>query len=128
MLRRLITLILVFAITFFGITPSASAMPANPFSEIGESLSSTGEQVGYVIKYPIDGVKRCFIEQPENGLEEITCEFLKVGAAVSVCYAIDGIASIPFPPAAALLPVCNVITLGSIGSKKFIEKGLKYIH
>lgn len=127
MLRRAVTLILVFAIVFFGITPSASAMPANTLPETGELSLSTGEKAGYFIKGTTDGVKRCFVGQPENGLEEVSCDFLKAGTVVAACYGIDALASLAFPPAVALLPVCDIVSLGAIGGKKVFDKGLKYI-
>lgn len=136
MLRRVITLVLVLTIAFFGITPPASAMPANPLPEIGESFSSTGEQVGYIIKDATDGVKRCFVGKPDSQLmEEVSCDALKnslstileVGMVAGACYALDAAASAAFPPAIALAPYCSMVGLGGMGGKKIFERGLKFI-
>lgn len=131
MLRRAITLILVFAIAFFGIMPSASAMPANPLPEKGNSLSSPDEPVVHVLKDGANGVKRCFVGNPENGLEEVSCNVLKfwleIGMVAGTCYALDAAASAAFPPAIVLAPYCSAIGLGGMGGKKVFERGLKFI-
>lgn len=137
MLRRVITLVLVLTIAFFGITPSASAMPANPYSEIGESFSSTSEQVGYVIKDATGSVKKCLVGEPgSKNVERVSCDWLiksldfvsDVVITAGTCYALDAAASAAFPPAIALAPYCNAIGLGSMGGRKILKNGLKYIH
>ena len=45
-----------------------------------------------------------------------------IGEAI-VCYSIDGIATVAFPPAAALSPFCSAI--GAVGGGSAIVKGVK---
>lgn len=61
--------------------------------------------------------KRCFLDEngPKNGLEQVSCNAVKqvtevgltVGLSIGICYFADTIATVLFPPAAALAPVCN---------------------
>lgn len=66
-------------------------------------------------------IQKCLFSQPESGVEEVACGVAKTvaeaGIVVAACYVADAIATVPFPPAAVLAPMCNALGLTMAGKK-----------
>lgn len=64
-------------------------------------------------------VKKCLLSQPKSGLGEIVCDAGKTvataGIVISTCLAADFLASGIFPPALALAPACNFLSVTTAG-------------
>jgi hypothetical protein len=124
MVRRLLAIILV-AIALFIATPQPSYASEYPsmtlswhYTEIPQSSS------GFL--------QNCWKGEPQNFLEETLCDSVKqgvmtlgsAGVVVGTCYVADALAASVFPPAAALLPVCNAAG-GMVGGSGLIRGGIK---
>lgn len=125
MLRRLFAFILSFVIVM-GVARPAVAITIDP-SVIKDGLSTLTQRSGQVLKDTSGLVTKCFLETPENGLEEVSCNLLKSGVETGVvivsCYIASTAATTVFPPAAAVTPLCSSVGIGGEG----VEKGLKFL-
>ncbi len=136
MFRSLIALTLAFVIAISGIVKPAYADSRNLSSEsanshmvvnnqgdgnsvnISGSFNSVGDNTPQEKSNPfLDGVIRGVMET--GGLV--------IGGAV-VCYGIDGIAALLFPPAAALSALCPTVGMGNVlSSGNLISQGAKAV-
>lgn len=125
MLRRLFAFVLSF-IVVMGMARPATALTVDP-SVIKDGLSAFTQRSSQVLKGSSRLVTKCFLETPENGLEEVSCNLLKSGVETGVvigsCYIASTAATTVFPPAAAVTPLCSSVGIGGEG----VEKGLKFL-
>jgi hypothetical protein len=124
MVRRLLALFLV-AIALFLATPQPSY--ASEYPQITLSWHHTE-----IPRSSSGFVQNCWKGEPQNFLEETLCDSVKdgmvvlgsTGVVVGTCYAADALAASVFPPAAALLPVCNAAG-AMVGGSGLVRGGIK---
>jgi hypothetical protein len=68
-----------------------------------------------------DFLNKCLFSQPDSGIGEVACGVGKATAVGGIiwgsCVAVDAVAAGFFPPAAALMPLCNVLGVGGAGQQ-----------
>ncbi|MFP4219600.1 MAG: hypothetical protein ACLFM4_00760 [Phormidium sp.] len=124
MVRRFLAIFLV-AIALFLATPQPSY--AGGYSKSFSSQNYTDSP-----QSSSGFLTNCWKGEPQNLLEEIMCNSVKggmvtlgeAGVAVGTCYAADALAASVFPPAAALLPVCNAAG-AMVGGSGLARRGIK---
>jgi hypothetical protein len=115
MLRNLVALMLTFVVGIMGIVQPAYAM-TNP--EIGNNVYVNNS---FNLTQEHENLALSFIESVGKGAT--TTVGVAVGGLIA-CYAIDGVATVFFPPAAALSAFCPAIGATSGGTTAIMESGV----
>lgn len=124
MVRRFLAIFLV-AIALFLATPQPSYAGGYSKSFSSQHYTDSPQSASGFLT-------NCWKGEPKNFLEEAVCDSAKqaivgfgsAGVIVGSCYAADALAASVFPPAAALLPVCNAAG-AMVGGSGIARRGIK---
>lgn len=120
MLRKLIAIILGLAVAITGFVTPAYAYSANSgivFDNHQENYSTGYDGYGYSGRTTEDWSEK-FGNSIVDGV--VTTTGVAIGGVV-VCYTLDGIATMFFPPAAALAAFCPSAGAAAVGANAFVQ-------
>lgn len=118
MLRKLIAIILGLAVAITGFVTPAHAYSANSGIVFDHHQESYSTGYGYSGGTTEDNLSEEFVNGVVDGI--VTTTGLAIGGVVA-CYALDGIATAFFPPAAALAAFCPSAGAATVGANALVQ-------
>ena len=127
-LKKLAVLSFVFMLMLFQLVSPASASTYS--ADVGNSLRFVVADASNYSNWSRDDssnqssddfLSKCVFSHPDSGAGEVACNVGKAvatgGIILGGCVAADAVATSFFPPAAALMPLCNVLGVGGAGQQ-----------